>query len=157
MSPFASAATRRAYRVDLRYWFAFCRRHRLHPYRGIRRTHLELYLRELEQLVPKPANTTRYRRIATLSAWFAWLEDEDLLVGSAAARVRRPIRHRRASHAARRAAAMSAVLSKVTRPSARTWSANAPAIAAYTCSLRSAACSAIKSAMLISTSLAHST
>lgn len=67
LAGYTSAATRRAYRVDLRYWFAFCRR-RLHPYRGIRRTHLELYRRELEQLVPKPANATRYRRVATLSA-----------------------------------------------------------------------------------------
>ncbi len=95
LAGYASPATRRAYRVDLRCWFAFCTRHDLHPYRGIRRTHLELYLRELEQLHPKPANTTRYRRIATLSAWFAWLEDEDLNIGNAAARVRRPLRHRR--------------------------------------------------------------
>ncbi len=95
LAGYASPATRRAYRVDLRCWFAFCRRHRIHPYRGIRRTHLELYLRELEQLVPRPANTTRYRRVATLSAWFGWLEDEDLHIGNPAARVRRPLRHRR--------------------------------------------------------------
>ncbi|MBY5163578.1 tyrosine-type recombinase/integrase [Salsipaludibacter albus] len=95
LAGYASPATRRAYRVDLRYWFAFCHCHRLHPYQGIRRTHLELYLRELEQLTPKPANTTRYRRVATLSAWFGWLEDEDLNVGNAAARIRRPLRHRR--------------------------------------------------------------
>jgi integrase/recombinase XerD len=37
---------------------------------------------------------TRYRRIATLSSWFRWLEDEDVTVGNPAARVRRPQRHR---------------------------------------------------------------
>lgn len=95
LAGYASPATRRAYRVDLRNWFAFCQRHHLHPYTGIRRTHLELYLRDLERRIPRPANTTRYRRVATLSAWFGWLEDEDLHVGNPAARVRRPRRHRR--------------------------------------------------------------
>jgi integrase/recombinase XerD len=36
-----------------------------------------------------------YRRVATLSSWFRWLEDEDLTVGNPAARIRRPQRHPR--------------------------------------------------------------
>lgn len=74
-------------------WFDFCAAHGLHPYRGVRRTHLELYLRHLETLVPPPAAGTRYRRIATLSSWFRWLEDENVTVGNPAARIRRPQRH----------------------------------------------------------------
>jgi site-specific recombinase XerD len=76
-------------------WFAFCTAHRFHPYRDLRRTHVEVYLRELEAQEPAPANATLYRRIATLSSWFRWLEDEDLTVGNPAARVRRPQRHSR--------------------------------------------------------------
>jgi integrase/recombinase XerD len=73
----------------------FCVTHNLHPYKDIRRTHVELYLRELEQQLPQPSNATLYRRISTLSSWFAWLEDEDVMVGNPAARVRRPSRHPR--------------------------------------------------------------
>ncbi len=39
---FRSAQTRRGYRLDLDCWFAFCAVHELHPFRGLRRTHLEL-------------------------------------------------------------------------------------------------------------------
>ena len=40
-----------------------------------------------------PETRRAYRRVATLSSWFAWLEDEAVNVGNAAARVRRPRRH----------------------------------------------------------------
>ncbi len=92
---FKSLQTRRSYRRDLDCWFAFCAAHRLHPYRELRRTHVEVYLRELEAQEPAPANATLYRRVATLSSWLRWLEDEDLTVGNPAARVRRPQRHPR--------------------------------------------------------------
>ncbi len=90
---FRSQQTRRGYRRDLECWFAFCASHSLHPFRGLRRTHLELYLRQLEAQEPAPSRCTLYRRISTLSSWFRWLEDEDVLVGNPAARVRRPQRH----------------------------------------------------------------
>jgi integrase/recombinase XerD len=93
LAGYHSAQTRRSYRRDLDCWFAFCVAHRLHPFQGVRRTHLEVYLRELETQTPTPASATLYRRIATLSAWFRWLEDEDVTVGNPAARVRRPQRH----------------------------------------------------------------
>jgi integrase/recombinase XerD len=56
---------------------------------------VELYLRQLEQQLPRPSNATLYRRISTLSSWFFWLEDEEVIVGNPAARVRRPSRHPR--------------------------------------------------------------
>jgi site-specific recombinase XerD len=92
---FSSAQTRRSYQLDVHCWFAFCAAHGLHPYNGVRRTHVELYLRELEQQLPQPSNATLYRRISTLSSWFSWLEDEEVIVGNPAARVRRPSRHPR--------------------------------------------------------------
>jgi hypothetical protein len=42
LAGFKSIETRRAYRRDLECWFAFCTAHQLHPFRGVRRTHLEL-------------------------------------------------------------------------------------------------------------------
>jgi hypothetical protein len=45
-----------------------CATHDLHPYKGVRRTHVELYLRELETQLPQPSNATLYRRVSTLSS-----------------------------------------------------------------------------------------
>jgi site-specific recombinase XerD len=95
LAGFKSIETRRAYRRDLECWFAFCTAHQLHPFRGVRRTHLELYLRDLERQEAPPAPGTLYRRVATLSSWFRWLEDEDVTIGNPAARIRRPQRHAR--------------------------------------------------------------
>jgi integrase/recombinase XerD len=92
---FSSTQTRRSYQRDLHCWFAFCAAHDLHPYKGVRRTYVELYLRELEAQLPRPSNATLYRRISTLSSWFSWLEDEEVIVGNPAARVRRPSRYPR--------------------------------------------------------------
>ncbi|CAN5334543.1 hypothetical protein BH23ACT9_BH23ACT9_23460 [soil metagenome] len=93
IASFASPQTRRAYQRDLHCWFAFCTLHNLHPYTAIRRTHIELYLRAMEAQDPAPSNGTMYRRVATLSSWFRWLEDEELAAGNPAARVNRPSRH----------------------------------------------------------------
>ena len=93
IASFKSPETRRAYQRDLHCWFAFCAIHGLNPFVAVRRTHIELYLRQLEQADPPPANATLYRRVATLSSWFTWLDDEEVNVGNAAARVRRPRRH----------------------------------------------------------------
>jgi integrase/recombinase XerD len=95
LAGFKSVQTRRAYRRDIDCWFAFCLAHHLHPFRDLRRTHLELYLRELEAVDAPPAPGTLYRRVSTLSSWFRWLEDEDVTIGNPAARIRRPQRHSR--------------------------------------------------------------
>jgi integrase/recombinase XerD len=95
LAGFRSADTRKGYRRDLSCWLQFCASEGLHPYVGVRRTHVEVYLRQLEQQVPALANSTLRRRISTLSSWFTWLEDEEINVGNPAARVRRPRRHSR--------------------------------------------------------------
>lgn len=95
LAGFRSADTRKGYRRDLSCWLEFCATNELHPYRDVRRTHVEVYLRQLEQQHPALANSTLRRRISTLSSWFTWLEDEEINVGNPAARVRRPRRHSR--------------------------------------------------------------
>jgi integrase/recombinase XerC len=95
LTGFRSPDTRKSYRRDLRCRLEFCAAHSLHPYREVRRTHVELYLRQLEQQLPSAANSTLRRRISTLSSWFTWLEDEEISIGNPAARVRRPRRHAR--------------------------------------------------------------
>lgn len=95
LAGFSSSQTRKAYRRDLDCWFSFCARHQVHPFRGVRRTFIEVYLRELEAQDVPPAAGTLYRRVSTLSSWFRWLEDEDVMFGNPAARIRRPSRHSR--------------------------------------------------------------
>jgi len=95
LAGFRSPDTRKGYRRDLTCWLHYCAAQRIHPYAGTRRTHVEVYLRQLEQQVPMLANSTLRRRISTLSSWFTWLEDEEINVGNPAARVRRPRRHAR--------------------------------------------------------------
>ena len=58
LAGYASAQTRRSYRRNLDCWFAFCAAHRLHPFKGLRRTHLEVYLRSLESQ-PWPPSAAR--------------------------------------------------------------------------------------------------
>ena len=90
IASFRSPDTRKAYQRDLSCWFGFCAMHGLHPYQGVRRTHVEVYLRQLEQQTPPLANATLRRRISTLNSWFTWLEDEDIGVGNPATRDPRP-------------------------------------------------------------------
>lgn len=90
LAGFRSADTRKGYQRDLTCWLEFCAAHDLHPCVGVRRTPVEVYLRQLEQQVPALANSTMRRRISTPSSWFTWLEDEETNVGNPAARVRRP-------------------------------------------------------------------
>jgi Phage integrase, N-terminal SAM-like domain len=64
-----SPDTRKGYQRDLHCWLEFCAANRLHPYRDVRRAHVEVYLRQLEQHAPGLANATLQRRISTLSPW----------------------------------------------------------------------------------------
>jgi integrase/recombinase XerD len=69
-----SPDTRDAYGDDLRMFFRWCRAHDIDPIIGIRRTHLELYARHMEDRGLAPS--TRQRRIGTVRGWYDWLIDE---------------------------------------------------------------------------------
>ena len=88
LAGFSSKETRNAYRRDLTRWGEFCAAHGLHPIDGIRRTHVELYMRALEGQAL--ANNTRGRRLCSLKSFFGWYFDEELVPGNPAARVRPP-------------------------------------------------------------------
>jgi site-specific recombinase XerC len=53
LAGFRSPDTRKGYQRDLHCWLEFCAANRLHPYRDVRRTHVEVYLRQLEQHAPR--------------------------------------------------------------------------------------------------------
>lgn len=92
IASFGSVETRKAYRQDLASWFLYCNMFDVEPIHGVRRTHVEVWLRQLEGF--GYANATRNRRVSTLSSFFGWLEDEEIVSGNPCARVRRPRRHR---------------------------------------------------------------
>lgn len=58
LAGFRSSDTRKGYRRDLTCWLQYCATQGIHPYTGVRRTHVEVYLRQLEQPVPALANST---------------------------------------------------------------------------------------------------
>jgi site-specific recombinase XerD len=68
IASFRSSDTRKAYQRDLSCWFTFCAAHRLHPYDGVRRMHVEVYLRQLERQTPPLADVALRRRVSTLSS-----------------------------------------------------------------------------------------
>ena len=69
-----SPDTRDAYGDDLRQYFRWARAQGVDPLIGIRRTHLELYARHMEDRGLAPA--TRQRRIGTVRGWYEWLTVE---------------------------------------------------------------------------------
>lgn len=87
LAAFTSAQTRQAYGVALRQWFAWCRAHDLDPL-TVRRTHVELWLRHLEER--QLARKTRALKFTALRSFFNWLVDEDVVLASPCLRVTPP-------------------------------------------------------------------
>jgi site-specific recombinase XerD len=83
-------ATRRSYTTDLRDWFGWCRETGLRPLEA-QRAHMELYLRQLEELGRSPATISR--RITSVGGWYRWLNEEGVLDKNPLARVKRPRVH----------------------------------------------------------------
>ena len=86
---YAAAATRTAYRSDLRLWLAHCRRLGLELFE-VRRADIEGYARQLEAQGLAPATVNR--RLATITGFYRWALDEGLVTGNPAGNVRRPRR-----------------------------------------------------------------
>lgn len=86
---YRSVETRRAYANDLRCFFAFCRMHQVDVLEA-RRPTIDAYMRDLDGR--GLANNTRGRRLSTLSSFYAYLWDEELVAGNPTQRVKGPTR-----------------------------------------------------------------
>ena len=78
--------TKSGYTIDLRSWWQWCMDRGLHPFE-IKRPHIELYVREIEE---RYARSTVGRRLSTISMFYRWCCDEELIGKNPAANVRRP-------------------------------------------------------------------
>jgi integrase/recombinase XerD len=85
--PATPGTPRTAYRRDLADWWRWCAAHDLAVLEAAR-VHVELYARELEAAGRSPATVAR--RLAALGGLYQYAIDEDVLVRSPVAHVRRP-------------------------------------------------------------------
>lgn len=85
IASFENVKTRDAYRLDLKHWLGWCATMNVEPL-TIRRTHIDLYLHAVRD--QGYADSTRARRLSTISSFFNWLVDEDLAPANPAARVK---------------------------------------------------------------------
>lgn len=81
--------TQSSYRQDIMIFTKWCQQYGLHPITGIKRTHLELYMRHLKE-DRKNAPSTISHRIGTLSQMYELAIDDDLITKNPARLVRRP-------------------------------------------------------------------
>lgn len=80
-------STRKAYGLDLRQWIQWCRSHDLRVFQ-VRRAHIELYARWLEER--GRARATVARRLSTITGFYRYCVEEELMVKSPATHIRRP-------------------------------------------------------------------
>jgi len=79
--------TRDAYSLDLRQWLRWCTRHELRVLE-VRRAHIELFARSLEQ--DGKARATVARRLSTIAGFYRYCVEEQLIPVSPAVHLRRP-------------------------------------------------------------------
>jgi integrase len=82
-----SGLTREAYELDLRQFASWCQQHHLHLFQA-RRADIECFARDLEACGRARATVTR--RLCTISGFYRYAVEEELLDHSPAAHVRRP-------------------------------------------------------------------
>lgn len=80
-------STRKAYALDLRQWIRWCRSHDLKVFEA-RRAHIELYARWLEER--GRARATVARRLSTITGFYRYCVEEELIPRSPATHIRRP-------------------------------------------------------------------
>jgi len=80
-------ATRDAYSLDLRQWLRWCASHELRVLE-VRRAHIELFARSLEQ--DGKAQATVARRLSTIAGFYRYCVEERLIPVSPAVHLRRP-------------------------------------------------------------------
>jgi site-specific recombinase XerD len=82
-----SGSTCDAYALDLRQWVIWCADHDLELF-GVRRAHIELFARHLEE--NGKARATIARRLSTITCFYRYCVEEQFLSRSPAVHVRRP-------------------------------------------------------------------
>ncbi len=82
-----SGLTRQAYELDLRQFASWCQQHQLHLFQA-RRADIEFFARNLE--ARGRARATITRRLCTVTGFYRYAVEEELLDHSPAAHVRRP-------------------------------------------------------------------
>jgi Phage integrase, N-terminal SAM-like domain len=82
-----SGLTREAYELDLRQYTSWCHQHHLRLFQ-VRRADIECFARDLESRGRARATITR--RLCTITGFYRYAVEEDLLDHSPAAHVRRP-------------------------------------------------------------------
>lgn len=87
LATFSSPATRTAYDLGLRQWFAHCDRYDVDPFE-VRRTVVDVWMRHLEDR--GLAVNTRLLRLSTIKSFYGWCFDEGLVPGNPAGRVKGP-------------------------------------------------------------------
>ena len=87
LASYASPNTRRGYRTDLHDWFTWTITWQI-PALEARRTHLEVWMRNLEDR--QLSGATRARKLAVVRSFYNWCVDEQILDANPAHRVRRP-------------------------------------------------------------------
>lgn len=83
-------STRKAYALDLRQWIGWCRNHNLRVF-DARRAHIELYARWLEE--QGRARATVARRLSTITGFYQYCVEEELIARSPATHICRPKLH----------------------------------------------------------------
>jgi len=87
LGSYASPNTRQAYARDLGTWISWCEGKGVDPLAAMR-PHVDAWARSLEAEGLAP--TTRARRLAALSSFYAYASDEGIMGANPAANVRRP-------------------------------------------------------------------
>lgn len=79
--------TRDGYTIDLKRWWEFCESNHL-PVLEVKRAHAEYYQRTMEE--HGYAKSTIGRRLSTVSSYYQWCLEEELIVRNPMVHVRRP-------------------------------------------------------------------
>jgi len=80
-------STRKAYALDVRQWIQWCRGHHLRVFEA-KRAYIELYARWLEER--GRARATVARRLSTITGFYRYCVEEELIPRSPATHIRRP-------------------------------------------------------------------
>jgi integrase/recombinase XerD len=88
VASYSSPGTRQAYATQLRPWFDWCHQHHVERLADVRRPHVELYVRVLEDKGLEAATVAL--KLVVLTGFYRYCVEEQLLEHSPAVHARRP-------------------------------------------------------------------